>query len=192
MARYLLDSVIVIDHFNGVEAATEFLAAHGRDCVISVITRAETLAGFPAASESLALLDTFATLPVTVEVADAAARLRRTQRWKLPDAIQAAIAIQEGLTLVTRNTRDFKAGGPPRQSAAPRPAHLEPAPVLPDERGLAGRQRIVNRPLLSLLLTCSRRQAIMLRLFSTRGQKPILCFRCPIFPQLPEYSNNYL
>ena len=37
MARYLLDSVIVIDHFNGVEAATEFLAAHGRDCVISVI-----------------------------------------------------------------------------------------------------------------------------------------------------------
>ena len=31
MARYLLDSVIVIDHFNGVEAATEFLAAHGRD-----------------------------------------------------------------------------------------------------------------------------------------------------------------
>ena len=114
MARYLLDSVIVIDHFNGVEAATEFLAAHGRDCVISVITRAETLAGFPAASESLAreLLDTFATLPVTVEVADAAARLRRTQRWKFPDAIQAAIAIQEGLTLVTRNTRDFKAGSP--------------------------------------------------------------------------------
>ena len=114
MARYLLDSVIVIDHFNGVEAATEFLAAHGRDCVISVITRAETLAGFPAASESLAreLLDTFAALPVTVEVADAAARLRRTQRWKLPDAIQAAIAIQAGLTLVTRNTRDFKAGGP--------------------------------------------------------------------------------
>lgn len=51
MARYLLDSVIIIDHFNGVEAATEFLAAHGRDCVISVITRAETLAGFPMASE---------------------------------------------------------------------------------------------------------------------------------------------
>ena len=114
MARYLLDSVIVIDHFNGVAEATEFLATHGRDCVISVITRAETLAGFPAASEPLALklLDTFAALPVTVEVADTAARLRRTQRWKLPDAIQAAIAIQGGLTLVPRNTRDFKAGGP--------------------------------------------------------------------------------
>ena len=114
MARYLLDSVIVIDHFNGVEAATDFLGPRGRDCVISVITRAETLAGFSSASEPLAreLLDQFATVPVTVEVADVAARLRRTQGWKLPDAIQAAIAIQEGLTLVTRNTRDFKAGGP--------------------------------------------------------------------------------
>ncbi len=128
MARYLLDSVIVIDHFNGVDEATEFLAAHGRDCVISVITRAETLAGFSAASEPLArkLLDTFAALAITVEVADSAARLRRTQRWKLPDAIQAAIAIRGGLTLVTRNTRDFKAGGPvavetPYQISGPSP-----------------------------------------------------------------------
>ena len=114
MARYLLDSVIVIDHFNGVDAATEFLAAHGRDCTISVITRAETLAGFPPESEPLALelLDQFAAFPVTTEVADAAARLRHSHRMKLPDAIQAAIAIQEGLSLVTRNTRDFKADGP--------------------------------------------------------------------------------
>ena len=114
MTRYLLDSVIIVDHFNGVEAATEFLAANGRDCSISVITRAETLAGFPAELEHLAreLLDSFVTLPVTVEVADTAARLRRTQRWKLPDAIQAAIALEEGLILVTRNTRDFNDGNP--------------------------------------------------------------------------------
>ena len=114
MARYLLDSVIVIDHFNGVEAATDFLSAHGKECSISVITRAETLAGFTEESEYLAreLLDSFATLPVTIEVADLAAGLRRTQRWKLPDAIQAAIALQEGLTLITRNTRDFRDGDP--------------------------------------------------------------------------------
>lgn len=76
MARYLLDSVIVINHFNGVDAATEFLAANGRDRVISVITRAETLAGFTPESGPLALelLNTFAALPVTAEVADAAAR----------------------------------------------------------------------------------------------------------------------
>ena len=101
---YLLDSVILIDHLNGVEAATDFLSEKG----------AETLAGFDEESEHLAreLLDLFTTLPVTVEVADTAAHLRRTQRLKLPDAIQAAIALTEELTLVTRNTRDFRNGDP--------------------------------------------------------------------------------
>ena len=114
MAGYLLDSVIVIDHFNGVDAATQFLSRNRSECVISVITRAEVLAGFTDADAPLAreLLDRFTALPVTVEAADAAAQLRRSYRWKLPDALQAALAIQEGLTLVTRNTRDFRIGGP--------------------------------------------------------------------------------
>mgnify|MGYP005845481747 CR=1 FL=1 len=109
--KYLLDSVIVIDHFNGIEAATQFLQDNGGECALSVITRAETLAGFTDETEPLALelLDNFPTLPVTREVADLAARLRRTERWKLPDAIQAAVAMQHELTLVTRNTRDFQA-----------------------------------------------------------------------------------
>ena len=112
--RFLLNSVIVIDHFIGVKTATDFLATHGIDCAVSVITRAETLAGFDADTEHLALelLDSFVTLPVTIEIADIAAQLRRTQRWKLPDAIQAAIALREDLTLVTRNTRDFRDGDP--------------------------------------------------------------------------------
>ena len=49
-------------------------------------------------------------MPITVEVADLAATLRRTQRWKLPDALQAAVAIRHDLVLVTRNTRDFQEG----------------------------------------------------------------------------------
>ena len=111
---YLLDSVIVIDHLNGVEAATRFLSEKGNDSFISAITRTETLAGFDEESAHLAreLLDLFTALPVTVEVADTAARLRRTHRWKLPDAIQAAIALTQELTLVTRNTRDFTNGDP--------------------------------------------------------------------------------
>lgn len=113
--RFLLDSVIVIDHFNGIEAATRFLADNGSRCAISVITRAEVLAGFDADSEPLAreLLDAFAAMPVTADIADLAASLRRTQRWKLPDALQAAVALHHGLTLVTRNTRDFQPGGEP-------------------------------------------------------------------------------
>jgi predicted nucleic acid-binding protein len=113
--KYLLDSVIVIDHFNGIESATALPAEQGNKCALSVITRAEVLVGFDDDTESLALelLDIFTTLPLTSETADTAARLRRTERWKLPDAFQAAIAVQHGLTLVTRNTRDFQPGRKP-------------------------------------------------------------------------------
>jgi len=110
--KYLLDSVIVIDHFNGIEAATRYLAEHGAACALSVITRAQVLAGFDDAQAALALelLDLFPALPITTEIADRAARLRRSERWKLPDALQAAVAVHHGLALVTRNTRDFKSG----------------------------------------------------------------------------------
>ena len=113
--RYLLDSVILIDHFNNVAAATGFLEREGARSAVSVITRAEVLAGFEddVALIAIRLLDAFPALPVTVEIADDAARLRRSARWKLPDAIQAAIARAHGLTLVTRNTRDFQPGGDP-------------------------------------------------------------------------------
>jgi len=111
--RFLLDSVIVIDHFNGIEPATRYLAEHGKVCALSVITRAEVLAGFDDAHAAMALdlLDLFPALPITSEIADHAARLRRSERWKLPDALQAAVAMRHGMVLVTRNTRDFRSGG---------------------------------------------------------------------------------
>lgn len=108
--KYLLDSVILIDHFNGIDAATEFLRLHNNECALSVITRAEVLVGFSPQDEVVArtLLDAFPTLPITRDIADHAAALRRSERWKLPDALQAAVAAQHGLILITRNTRDFQ------------------------------------------------------------------------------------
>ena len=41
----LLDSVIVIDHLNGIESASEFLERNRDRCAISPITRLEVLAG---------------------------------------------------------------------------------------------------------------------------------------------------
>jgi predicted nucleic acid-binding protein len=111
--KFLLDSVILIDHLNGVPAATAFLVRHGEDSVVSVISRAEVLAGVPAddAGAVRALLDRFPALVVDKAAADLAATLRRAHRWKLPDALQAALAGLHGLKLVTRNVRDF----PPRR-----------------------------------------------------------------------------
>jgi predicted nucleic acid-binding protein len=106
---FLLDSVILIDHFNGIAAATDFLTRQFGRCAISAITRAEVLTGFddadlPAAIE---LLDRFRFLALDRAVADEAARQRRNTRLKLPDAIQAAFAIRHQLLLVTRNSKDF-------------------------------------------------------------------------------------
>ena len=105
----LLDSVILIDHFNGVTAATEYLRQNWTSASVSVITRAEVLTGFQAHRETLAkqLLDRFPTLPAAADDADLAAALRRQYRWKLPDALQAAIAVNHRLKLATRTTRDF-------------------------------------------------------------------------------------
>ncbi len=105
----LLDSVILIDHFNNIAAATDYLSDVREIAAISAITRAEVLTGFDSADEVTAakLLDRFRLLPIGAEVADLAARLRREHGWKLPDAFQAAVAGHHGLDLATRNTRDF-------------------------------------------------------------------------------------
>jgi predicted nucleic acid-binding protein len=101
--------VIFIDHFRGHEEATRWLAAHGRESALSVLTRAEVLAGFDARDTAAAtgLLDRFPALGIDRPIADLAAALRREHRWKIPDALQAALASYHGLTLATRNTRDF-------------------------------------------------------------------------------------
>ncbi len=107
--KVLLDSVILIDHFHGRAEATEYLRVERANAAISVITRAEVLAGFDGvgAPRAKALLDLFPVLAITKEVADLAAELRREHRWKLPDAFQAALAQIHQLRLATRNTRDF-------------------------------------------------------------------------------------
>jgi predicted nucleic acid-binding protein len=105
----LLDSVILIDHLNGVAAATAFLKEVQGRSAVSVITRAEVLAGTNAAGvePAVQLLDRFPTLLIERETADLAASLRRAHRWRLPDAFQAALARLHGLKLATRNSRDF-------------------------------------------------------------------------------------
>ena len=127
--RVLLDSVILIDHFNGVPAAGAYLASTRGEAAVSVITRAEVLAGFDAADAALAaaLLDRFPTLGIDRTIADLAARLRREVRWKMPDALQAALARHHGLRLATRNTRDFPAG---RFAFVEVPYSLGPPPQL--------------------------------------------------------------
>lgn len=106
---FLLDSVILIDHFNDVSEATDFIKKNADQLAISVITRSEVLVGFTEAEQFTAklLLDKFQTLEISGAIADLAAKLRQKRKWKLPDAFQAALAQHHNFTLVTRNTKDF-------------------------------------------------------------------------------------
>jgi predicted nucleic acid-binding protein len=107
--NYLLDSVILIDHFNNIEKATEWLRANIKNCYISVITRAEILVGFDKNTAIVAkkFLNSFKTIPINEAEADLADELRKENKWKLPDALQAAVAINHKLLLITRNSKDF-------------------------------------------------------------------------------------
>lgn len=55
----------------------------------------------------VSLLDQDKLLIIDKPVTDAAANLRGVQRWKLPDAFQAALALHHKIKLTTRNTNDF-------------------------------------------------------------------------------------
>lgn len=110
MIDRLIDSVILIDHLNDVGEATRFLAAlNPLQTAISVITRAEILAGLDEEGQAAVtpLLDQYQLLIIDKPIADLAAHLRRKYGWKLPDAFQAALAQHNGTRLTTRNTKDF-------------------------------------------------------------------------------------
>ncbi len=109
-AAYLLDSVVLIDHLRGIEAATKWLGRlRDGEAVLSVITRAEVLSG-GTEEEAVAasgLCDEFECLPLTRDDATSAAALRKKYGWKLPNAFQAAVALRFDLKLVTRDLRGF-------------------------------------------------------------------------------------
>lgn len=110
MIERLIDSVIIIDHLNGIEKATHFiLNIDPRQTAISVITRAEILTGIheDEQKEIIHLLDQYILLIIDKSIADLAANLRRKFGWKLPDAFQAALAQYHKVKLSTRNTKDF-------------------------------------------------------------------------------------
>ena len=111
MIERLIDSVIIIDHLNGIEKATHFiLNIDPRQTAISVITRAEILTGIDEneQAEIIHLLDHYKLLIIDKSIADLAAKLRRKYGWKLPDAFQAALAQYHKVKLSTRNTKDFQ------------------------------------------------------------------------------------
>lgn len=108
----LLDTNILIDVLRGEQVALAWLAAQQQQPSISVITWIEVLVGCRGDETSAveAWLACFPRLQLDDAIAREAVRLRQGQGLKVPDAIILATAACHGLTLATRNVRDFPLG----------------------------------------------------------------------------------
>lgn len=105
MADVLVDTDVFIDHIRGAKQIKT-----GRNRLhYSIITRAELFAGTSASDVITQLLEPFRELVVDRAVAERAGRIRHEAGVRLPDALIAATAVEHGMSLATRNRRDFEA-----------------------------------------------------------------------------------
>lgn len=110
--RYLIDTNIVIYYFNGLTADEALHDLLKNSFNISIITKIEFLgwgefAANPELYRQAQGFIGYATLyPLNEEIAEQTIR-RQHFKTKTPDAIIAATALVNGLTVVTHNTKDF-------------------------------------------------------------------------------------
>ena len=113
--RYLADSNALIDFLEGrlplKGKQLLFEVLDLGELLISVVTEIEVL-GFQAPEEYLQkvqqLIDAAEVIPLSdAPIIREAITIRRTARTKLPDAVIAATAKVRGLTLLSRNDKDF-------------------------------------------------------------------------------------
>lgn len=119
---YLIDSDWLIDQLDGDQSAHALLSRLAPEGIaISIVTYMETFQGVlrsatPAEAERKfrAFIATLPVLPFSIEVAERCAHLRhilRSQNKRVNqrafDLVNAATALEHGLTLVTRNRRDY-------------------------------------------------------------------------------------
>jgi len=108
------DSDVFIDRLQGHAGAADVFAEYER-VFISRITWIEVMVGARTSSQEAAARTAFKAVDiveVTSHISELAVAIRKTRRLKLPDAIILATAQALGLTLITRNVRDFREQDP--------------------------------------------------------------------------------
>ncbi len=111
MAKYLLDTNIIIYYLNNDQTAIDFIDSNLDNIAISTITYLEVLVFSYDAEEDRKVrnfLDFFTLLNMDMNVIDIAINTYRNKKVKMADNLIGSTAKLHDLTLVTRNTDDFK------------------------------------------------------------------------------------
>ncbi|MGV8094413.1 MAG: type II toxin-antitoxin system VapC family toxin [Mangrovibacterium sp.] len=112
--QFLIDSNAVVDYLSGKlpQTGMAFMNVVVNDIPgISVISKIEVL-GYKTDLEAYQLLTSFVNdsiiYALSDDIVEQTINIRKGHKIKTPDAIIASTAIVNGLTLITRNTKDFK------------------------------------------------------------------------------------
>jgi len=111
--KALLDTNILIDYLNGIEAAQVEIRRYETP-LISTITWMEVMVGVDKNEEQSvrSFLSHFSLINIDAKVAEIAVSIRRELKIRLPDAVIWASARRENALLVSRNTKDFPSDSP--------------------------------------------------------------------------------
>jgi predicted nucleic acid-binding protein len=112
---YLLDTNAVINYLDasfplsGMQLLNTIV---DDEPMISIVTKMETLGYNFTSVEEQTTMETFingsTVLDLNNDIVNKTIAIRKSKKMKLPDAIVAATALVYDLTLITRNTADFK------------------------------------------------------------------------------------
>jgi len=111
-AGYLADTNVIVDYLENKLPEKSIELLDNIVIQLSVITRIELLVWQNISESQLKLLTDFIDTAVIFNLDESiilkSVEIRRKYRLKLPDAIIAATAIVNNLTLLTRNLSDFQ------------------------------------------------------------------------------------
>jgi len=112
---YLVDTDVLIDVSRSNDAAIDFLDRLGASWSISIITPLELIVGARNKKEVAQidqLVAAYSAIPLTAEIGNSSYDLLRqfakSHGLRVFDSLIAATAIDEGLTLVTKNKKHFQ------------------------------------------------------------------------------------
>lgn len=112
---YLVDTDVLVDVSRNNEAAIDFLDQLGNSWFISIITALELIVGARNKKEVTQidkLVAVYSAIPLTAEIGNSSYGILRhfakSHGLRVFDSLIAATAIEEDLTLVTRNKKHFQ------------------------------------------------------------------------------------